>query len=457
VIPYTSIIEQTADQFRDIFGDEVVEHHSNFDPPDEKDETLRSRLACENWDAPLVVTTSVQFFESLFADRTSRCRKLHNIAQSVVILDEAQLLPPEFLVPILAAMRELVAHYGVTFVLCTATQPALNEHRTSNYHFPGLPDAREITEDPEALHEALRRVDVHIPRNLAEPCSWGDLAAELAGHPSVLCVVNRRDDARALWELMPEGTVHLSALMCGAHRSETIKGIKAKLSAGEPVRVISTQLVEAGVDVDFPVVYRALAGLDSVAQAAGRCNREGCMPQRGQVFVFVPPSQAPAGLLRQAQGLGRQLLGENVADPLAPEWFERFFRELYWLQGDRLDRHGIVAELTDGQGRYAFRTAAQKFRLIDESQSAGVFVLWGEGAKWTARLERVGPERWLSRKLQRYLVNLPRHAHDSLAACGAIREVHPGLFVQGHGALYHKDLGFRPEIGNRYEPDDLII
>jgi CRISPR-associated endonuclease/helicase Cas3 len=456
VIPYTSIIEQTADQFRRIFGDAVVEHHSNLDAADEAKETPRSRLACENWDAPVVVTTSVQFFESLFASRTSRCRKLHNIVGSVVVLDEVQLLPPEFLNPILCALKELVARYGVTLLLSTATQPALGERRTPSFHFDGLPNAREIVEDPMKLHEELKRVDVVVPSSLTEPLSWEDLAGELRQHESVLCIVNRRDDARILWQLMPEGTFHLSALMCGAHRSAKIAEIKGRLKEGLPTRVVSTQLVEAGVDVDFPVVYRAMAGLDSIAQAAGRCNREG-LRDRGTVVVFVPPSKTPTGVLRQAEGLGRQLLAEGVPDPLAPERFERFFRELYWMQGDRLDKHRILEELRDSECRFAFRTAARKMRLIDESAYAPVVVLYGKGAKLAGLLESQGPERWLLRRLQRYVVNLPRRVHRRLVEDSAIREVHPDLFVQGHGALYDDRLGFCADRSIVYEPDDLMF
>lgn len=456
VIPYTSIIEQTADQFRRIFGDAVIEHHSNLDVADEAKETPRSRLACENWDAPIVVTTSVQFFESLFASRTSRCRKLHNIVGSVVVLDEVQLLPPEFLTPILSVLKELVTHYGVTLLLSTATQPALGEHRASNFHFDGLPNTREIVENPTRLHEKLKRVDIMVPTSLTEPRSWEDVAEALQEHDSVLCIVNRRDDARTLWELMPEGAFHLSALMCGAHRSKTIGEIKERLKAGLPTRVVSTQLVEAGVDVDFPVVYRAMAGLDSIAQAAGRCNREGLL-DRGTVVIFVPPSKTPAGVLRQAEGLGRQLLAEGVSDPLAPERFERFFRELYWMQGDRLDKHRILEELRDSECRFAFRTAARKMRLIDESAYAPVVVLYGKGAKLAGLLESQEPERWLLRRLQRYVVNLPRRVHRRLVEDSAIREVHPDLFVQGHGALYDDRLGFCADRSIVYEPDELMF
>lgn len=459
VIPYTSIIEQTADQFRQIFGDAVVEHHSNLDVSREQLETSRARLACENWDAPIIVTTSVQFFESLFASRTSRCRKLHNIAASVVVLDEVQLLPPEFLRPILKVLKELSTHYGVTILLSTATQPAFAPQQNASFKFEGLAGIIEIMEDPAHLFNSLQRVAVKVPQDAAAPVSWEELAEELARFPSVLCIVNRRDDCRRLWSLMPEGTFHLSALMCGAHRSRRIAEIKGLLQAKIPIRVVSTQLVEAGVDLDFPVVYRAMAGLDSIAQAAGRCNREGLL-DKGCLIVFTPPTQPPQGVLRQAAGLGTRLLAENAPDPLAPERFTAFFRELYWLQGeDRLDKENILADLrSDPELRFSFRSAAANFRLIDDRLQAPVVVSYGEdGARLVEQLTHLGPERRLLRKAQRYVVNLPKYLHQRLRAEGAIREVHAGIYVQAHPNLYDENLGFCSGRSMIYEPDELIV
>ncbi len=459
VIPYTSIIEQTAEQFRDIFKDAVVEHHSNVDVSDESRETARSRLACENWDASIIVTTSVQFFDSLFANRSSRCRKLHNIVNSVVILDEVQLLPPEYLNPILHTMKELHQNYNVTFVLSTATQPAFGIHKSFDFHFEGLGDMVEIMENPLSLHESFKRVEVHVPSDLLTPCTWEDLASELTQHPSVLCIVNRRDDCRTLYELMPEKgekTFHLSALMCGEHRSKVINQIKQRLKDKIPTRVVSTQLVEAGVDLDFPVVYRALAGLDSIAQAAGRCNREGLL-ERGCVVVFAPLSKIPAGYLRQAGEIGRRLLAEKTEDLLSPKKFEQFFKELYWLQGNNLDQHGILKDLApDSELRFSFLSAAQKFRLIDDKEYAPVIVCYEEGEKLIGLLKKKGPERWLMRKIQRYVVNLPRYVHTKLRNEGAIMEAYPGIFVQEYGAMYHNDLGFCADKSMIYEPDDLM-
>ncbi len=456
VIPYTSIIEQTAEQFRDIFKDSVVEHHSNVDISDESVETARSRLACENWEAPIIVTTSVQFFDSLFANRSSRCRKLHNIVNSVVVLDEVQLLPPEYLNPILHAIKELQKNYGVTFVLSTATQPAFTKHKSLDYQFEGLSDAVEIMNDPIQLHKAFKRVELYAPNDLMTPCTWDALTSELTQHPSVLCIVNRRDDCRELFEKMPAGTIHLSALMCGEHRSKVINLIKQKLKDKVPTRVISTQLVEAGVDLDFPVVYRALAGLDSIAQAAGRCNREGLL-EKGRVIVYVPPSKFPNGLI-QAGNIGRQLLVEKIDDHLAPERYEQFFKQLYWLEGTNLDKHGILEDLaTDGELRFSFFSAAQKFKLIDDKQYAPVIVCYEEGTRLIGMLKKLGPERWLMRKLQRYVVNLPRYIHKKLYNEGAIIEAHPGIFIQVYGAMYHPELGFCPDKSMIYEPDDLLI
>jgi CRISPR-associated endonuclease/helicase Cas3 len=468
VIPYTSIIEQTADVFRAAFrnpdaaDDEVplIEHHSNLDPDRE---TRASRLAAENWDAPLVVTTSVQFFESLFAARTSRCRKLHNIVNSVVVLDEAQLLPPFFLKPILSVISDLAAYYGTTIVLCTATQPALEEQKTLDFHFPGLAGVREIIDHPEELHTTLKRVSVCIPSDLRTPTTWEEIASKLAQHPSALCIVNRRDDARELFRLLPPGggALHLSALMCGEHRSHVIRRIKQAISAGEPVRVVSTQLVEAGVDLDFPVVYRALAGLDSIAQAAGRCNREGRLQDAdgrsttGRVVVFVPPRPAPAGLLRQAEESGRQSLEHRGGDPIAPERFREYFLDLYWKQGAKLDKHRVMDDLENhGDLQFRFRTAAEKFRLIDDVQ-APVVVRY-DNDTLLHDLRHQPDTRYLRRRLQRFTVSVPRYVHQRLLADGRIEQVQPGVFVLASELDYHPELGLLTDETALYEPADLV-
>jgi CRISPR-associated endonuclease/helicase Cas3 len=288
--------------------------------------------------------------------------------------------------------------------------------------------------------------------------SWEALAEELRAHESVLCIVDRRDDCRALHALMPNGTIHLSGLMCGQHRSEVIADVKRQLEQGVPVRVISTQLVEAGVDVDFPVVYRALTGLDSMAQAAGRCNREGKLSGMGRVIVFVPPKPAPIGHLRQAQDCGRQLLQQRLEDPLLPEHFTTYFRQLYGKQGrNGLDRHDITSCLTNPKLKFAFRSAARRFRIIDETQQAPVIVRYKKSSELIGQLQHLGPERWLMRRLQRYVVNLPRYRHRELVAQGEIQEMHPGIFVQAFDGLYHRELGLMGDDPATHEPEDLIL
>jgi CRISPR-associated endonuclease/helicase Cas3 len=452
VIPYTSIIEQTADIFRDIFGQAVIEHHSNAEV-DPGAENSKSRLACENWDAPIVVTTNVQFFESLFAAKTSRCRKLHNIVGSIVVLDEAQLLPPEFLQPILDVLNLLTRHYGVTAVLSTATQPALatREYFDAKNNMRGLDNVREIMNDPDALYSTLERVNVCLPADWNTSVSWDTLASEISQRDSVLAIVNRRKDARELWQRLPEGTLHLSALMCGEHRSKTIAQIKARLKDGIPTRVISTQLVEAGVDVDFPAVYRALAGLDSIAQAAGRCNREGRLAElgkQGEVIVFIAPQPAPPGLLRKGEDACRSVLHGHTGKPLERALFARYFEKLY--HACNLDARGINELLkVDGETLAVnFRTAAEQFKLIQDEDSAPVIVRYrgSDGNDDTISmllntLRKQGPERWLMRKLQRYTVTIHRREIMKLLSQGDVEEIIPGLYVQVSDWLYDPDLG----------------
>ena len=456
VIPYTSIIEQTAGIFRDIFGDNVVEHHANLDP-DQED--ARARLATENWDAPIIVTTNVQFFESLFASRTSRCRKLHNIVNSVVVLDEAQLLPPEFLQPIADVMNQLAAHYGVTFVLSTATQPALGSFQTfGNPAFRGLDNVQEIMDDPDALYQTLKRVEVNFPNDLQTPQTWQSVADELLKHPSVLCIVSRRDDARELYRLLVKddpNVIHLSALMCGQHRSRIIRYIKWRLKKNKPLRVMSTQLVEAGVDVDFPVVYRTLAGLDSIAQAAGRCNREGKLAELGKVVVFVPPKPAPIGLLRQAAGISVSLLHGYQGEVLSRALARKFFEHLY-QQAHSLDKHGIHTLLTQDarECQIQFRSVAEKFKLIDDTAYKTILVRYGDSPALLKTLSSIGPKRDVMRKLQRYAVNVPKYIFEQLEKQGDVTQVWPGIYAQVGDVLYDRKLGL--VIGGSIAPDELV-
>ncbi len=456
-IPYTSIIEQTADVFREVLkklGDEVlIEHHSQADAS-EKDETARSRLACENWDAPLIVTTNVQLFESLFSAKTSRCRKLHNLVGSVIVLDEAQQLPPEFLQPILDTLNLLVKYYGVTVVLCTATQPALS---TTDYFDPsknlrGLAKVCEIIDDPDALYEKLKRVDVELPGDWRRPTPWVDIGNQLAAEDCVLAIVSTRKSARELQRLLPSDTLHLSALMCGAHRKAVIDHIKTRLKAKRdgldqlPLRVVSTQLVEAGVDIDFPVVYRAMAGLDSIAQAAGRCNREGAMKGRGRVVVFVPPEPLPIGHLRKGADACISTLHNHASDPLARQLFATYFQRFY--HSVNLDGKGVCSLLSVDSKTLGvqFRTAAEVFRLIDDKDLATVVVRYSEDRykldKMLTTLVSKGPERWLMRQLQRYTVTIQKRVADRMLAQGSLSLPMPGLYVQANADnLYDPKLG----------------
>ena len=451
-IPYTSIIEQTAGVFADIFGTEqVIEHHSQADAAPGT-ETTSSRLACENWDAPLIVTTNVQLFESLFAASTSRCRKLHRLAGSVIVLDEAQMLPPEFLQPILDTLGLLLAHYRISLVLCTATQPVLTRRSAFDPRqtLRGLPEPRAIVE-PAPLFTALRRTQIHWPADLQTPIELPALAEQMQQEPCALTILNTRADAMELARLLPrESTRHLSAALCGAHRAQVITEIRAQLKAQAPLHVVSTQLIEAGVDVDFPVVWRALAGLDSIAQAAGRCNREGHHAQ-GHVHVFVRPIPKPLALLRTAADTTRSLHAEGLPDSLAPEAFERYFRTFYARQD--LDKKGIVGLLneSDGQMVFNFRSAAHRFRLIDDQDQSSLLIpihqlMDGHAqlAPLIAKLESGEADRWLLRSVQRYVLSIRQRQLDELLRTGAVKALACGLYLLEDDTRYDRRFGLLP-------------
>jgi CRISPR-associated endonuclease/helicase Cas3 len=418
VIPFTSIIEQNADVFRRVMAplveadlpDPVLEHHSNLDVGKE---TLTSRLAAEDWDAPLVVTTSVQLYESLFANRTSRCRKLHNIARSVIILDEAQTLPVDFLNPCLRVLHELCESYGASVVLCTATQPAV--HRRDGFSI-GLEGVREIIPDPQKLYLSLQRVEVE-DIGKQDDALLGD---RLRREEQVLCIVNTRSHARKLFEELgdQEEHFHLSALMCPEHRSQVLRAIRESLEARGACRVVSTQLIEAGVDIDFPVVYRSLAGLDAVAQAAGRCNRNARLRGRGRTFVFRSEHTRSESFFRDTANTAEQILALHH-DPLALEAIEHFFKLYYWDQSDRWDTQHILQEFHLHQDRdfpfgFGFEKVAKVFRLIQDAGKP-VIVPWGRGGGALCEQLRFGgplPDRDLLRHLQRFTVQIPERVWD---------------------------------------------
>lgn len=435
-IPFTSIIEQNAKVFRDILGqDAVLEHHSNIAP---SSETNRSRLASENWDVPLVVTTNVQLFDSIFASRTSKCRKLHNLANAVIVLDEAQQLPRDFHQPITQVMRKMSYYLGVTWLLCTATQPELGEQKDAfgRVQHQGLDNIREIVSAPSELANALKRVEVRMPSSTSESLSWEALSDRLANEPCVLAIVNTRNNARDLFCRLPDdgNNLHLSANMCAEHRYKVIVQIKERLDARRngdkrPLRVISTQLIEAGVDVDFPVVYRAMAGLDSIAQSAGRCNREGRL-NLGRVEIFLPEQSAPPGFLRQGEQTTLALLKAGfLTDPLSPESIQRYFSELN-RKGDR-DKHRICELLQAEQTNdpaidISFREAARRFQLIDDNGISVVVPYRDDVLKespiyaWLELLESDNSARWVYRKLQRFSMTLPETFAKQLESAGAL-------------------------------------
>lgn len=417
VIPYTSIIEQTAQVYRNIFEpvfgpDYVLEHHSavgprgNLQRPDrdaEEQRTRRARLAAENWVAPLVVTTSVQFFESLFSNQPADCRKLHNLARSVVLFDEVQTLPPTLVPSLLSAVRLLTLEpYGVTAVFMTATQPAFASAKAA---LPYGWEPVEVSSTPGAMAEAMRRTEIILPKP-EQACSWHEVAERMSKFSQVLCVVNTTSDARELFRLLPpENRFHLSARLCPAHRQEKLMFIRQNLAKGLSCRLVSTQLIEAGVDVDFSVAFRALGPLDSIIQTAGRCNREGRHSTPQPVIVFRPKNGGtPPGAYRIAAAKTEEFLSRHPDARLhEPATYAQYFTELYGLLGrDSADADPVFAASKE----FDFPKATKECRLIgDDTRS--VLVKWREGEELIAKLRR---EKRLSRqewgRVQRFSVNL---------------------------------------------------
>ncbi len=427
-IPYTSIIEQNARVFREVLGDScVLEHHSNYrfegEPGPSADDNYddKIKLAAQNWDIPVIATTNVQFFESLFANRPARCRKLHNIANSVIILDEAQMLPVEFLTPCVKALQILVRFYNCSVVLCSATQPSLNK-----YFEPLKPV--ELMDDPAGLERFFKRVQV-------EYCGLRNddaLAAELLDHDSVLTIVNTRRHAKELYYKLKaaDNAYHLSTLMCPAHRREKLDEIKARLKAGLPTRVVSTQLIEAGVDIDFPAVYRSAAGIDSIVQSAGRCNRNNKLGGLGLVRVFQSGESygRPKGYLQRTALIGEGI-AENYADVISLDAVKAYFEQLYKVEGNAkgvLDKLGIM-ELFNvyppDKEDFAFKTCAEQFSLINNS-TYGVIIPYDDAARGLIHSLRHTdfPAAYL-RKLQNYTVNLYEQDYLTLYNKGALESI----------------------------------
>ncbi len=496
VIPFTSIIEQTAAVFRDDvgLGGAVLEHHASFDwdakPPASEDDSegegvaglAKLRRDAENWDAPIVVTTAVQFFESLFAARTSKTRKLHNLARSVIVLDEAQSIPVHLLRPCMAAIDELARNYGASVVLCTATQPAL---RIADNALPkkpdgsreglDIPDARELAPDPAGLYGKLRRVAVAWRR---EPVDDAAIAAHFAQTPQMLCIVNSRAHAHDLFMRLrtegQDGAVHLTTLMCARHRRTVLADVRRRLVAKLPVRLIATSLIEAGVDVSFPEVWRAAAGLQSIAQAAGRCNRSGELGPLGEALgravVFEPADRKSPPAIEAFYGPAREVLRREGAKPggdvLGLDAIRDYYAALYWGHGyAALDRAvlpsgepvTILRELNETARRldFPFDRIARAFRLIDDAMDM-LIVPWDDDARAALHaLEHAPfPPAGVQRKLQQYVVPLPPRVRADLVANGAARAIRPEDYgdrfvvldsarVGGGAALYDGEAGFR--------------
>ncbi len=431
VLPFTSIIEQNAAVFRQALGDlgaeNVLEHHSNFDweggSEADDDETNRLqeklKLAAENWDIPIVVTTNVQFFESLFASQKSRTRKLHNIAKSVIVFDEVQLLPLEYLKPCMLAVQELVNNYGVTAVFCTATQPAL--HR----FFPDGTQFTELAPHPQELFTFFRRVQV---KNL-ETQTDDEIIERLNQTAQALCIVNTRRHAKGLFDrLEGEGKFHLSTLMCPVHRKVVLKEIRERLAAALPCRVISTSVMEAGIDIDFPVGYRAVAGLDSIIQAAGRVNRE-MKRSSAEMFVFVPDTEfikRTPTFIQQTSSVARSVLREYADDPTTIAAIEAYYQMLYTLHDEHsFDARRIVELLDKGPNGidFEFETAAKNFRLIDQNTVTIIIPYDDTARKLIDDLVDAPSPFQILRQLQPYTVNVYDHEFQNLQGVGGITPI----------------------------------
>jgi CRISPR-associated endonuclease/helicase Cas3 len=450
-LPYTSIIDQTAEVYREILGEAaVLEHHSALEVDDLSETALEQhRLLSENWDAPLIVTTFVQLFESLFSNLPSRCRKVHRLARSVIVLDEVQTLPVELLEPTVHALQQLIDDYGATVLLSTATQPALDRIALTT---PPV----QVVANPAQHFQTLRRVDYHVDLT---PRDYNWLADAIAAREQIMVVLNTRKDAiatlDALHDRCPElaGVFHLSTLLCPAHRREVLAEVRRRLADGAPCRLVTTQVVEAGVDLDFPVVMRAVGPLDRIVQAAGRCNREGRLP-RGEVIVFdLAQGSSPRGAYRTGTDEARITLQQPNADLHQPDTYRDYFERLY--QGVRLDREDIQ----QARQRFQFETVAQKYRLIRDDTCPVVVMGHNPDAvnallqQGRAMVQAGGmlPRIWRQR-LHAYTVNLYRREADALRQQGLIQD-DPTLGVALYVGAYDSQRGIRAEM----DPADLVV
>lgn len=443
VIPYTSIIEQNAAVFRRILGENnVVEHHSGvafYDGAETNERNMFQRLASENWDAPVIVTTAVQFFESLYGNRPSQCRKLHNMANSVLIFDEAQMIPTCHLLPCVGAIANLVSHFRATAVLCTATQPVLGD--VFHQFCPEL-QITELCPKTEETFRIFRRVTYCNGGKLTD----AELVKKLEETDQVLCIVNTRQQAQRIYEQLPEtGRFHLSTLMYPAHRKAVLETIRRSLQEGMPCRVVSTSLIEAGVDVDFPVVYREIAGLDSIAQAAGRCNREGKnAAEKSVVTYFHGETAAPILQRINIQAATEALRGNR--DPGEPETMQRYFSALRSLVGDDMDKTSAVKMLREGLSgcMLPFETVANRFRLIDQN-TCTVYIPAGEGERLCQLLLKGDASREDYRRAGQYSVAVYEQHYQDLWKAGDIQPITDTAAVLTNLSLYHPQMGLSLE------------
>ncbi len=423
VIPYCSILEQTQSVFESVFGKEsVIAHYSGAEYEYSEDaEDLRA-FSAENWEAPIILTTAVQFFESLYSNKPGKNRKLHNIANSVIIFDEAQMLPVPFLKPCVAGICQLVENYDCSAVLCTATQPVLEPLLREL-----LPDicVRELCPEPEKMYHDFRRVRYVDDGMLSDE----ELVDRLLSRSQVLCVVNSRRQAQQLYQSLSgtEGSFHLSTMMTSYDRKNALREIRSRLKTGQSCRVISTSLIEAGVDVDFPEVYRAVAGLDSIIQAGGRCNREGKRTaEESLVHIFRTEAKSPRMLEQNTSAALRTLRSHEQAD--SPEAIHDYFQFLlYTLKDERqLDEKEIISCAKE----LKFQTVTERFHIIDGADYS-VYIPLGEGASLVQQLRRSGPSRVLLRKLGQHAVNVYHGYFEELRMSGALEILsdHAGILL----------------------------
>ena len=443
VIPYTSIIEQNAKVFRDILGQEnVVEHHSSvsYELSENADELeYRSALATENWDAPVIVTTAVQFFESLYANRSSKCRKLHNIANSVIIFDEAQMIPSNNLRPCVAAIAELVRAYNATAVLCTATQPAIDEMLLE---YSKKESVVELCPDVDGMFEKFRRTSFEKEGRL----TTDELVSRLESQQQVLCIVNTRKFAQEVYEALPsEGRFHLSTLMCPVHRKQKLDEIRERLKSGKTCRVVSTSLIEAGVDVDFPRVFREMAGLDSILQAAGRCNREGKRSAESSIVTVFESENKVNKLI----AVNRDAAEETVRDwtqPNTTSTIARYFKAYRdFLRND--DKSGVITASEKGISGCGlpFEWIAKEFKLIDQNTFT-VYISVGEGKELISRLREGERSRELYRKAGMYSVSVYENHFNALINAGAAESFGDDAAILTDLSLYSDEKGLATDV-----------